>query len=491
MNVQLLGSAPFGESADLLAIAWTEGASDPPEGLPDALAEALSGAVAAGDLRGKTGEQVLLYGSGEDGPRRLLAVGVGPEAELDLEAVRRFGGRAVRAAESARVTHVTVAVPATDSIDPELALQAVSEGLVMAAWRFTELKAAGDDPPVQVDRASVWAGPAASTSAVAAGVAGARGENLARELQTYPGNRMTPTILAGRASQMAERAGLEIDVWGRDRLLAEKMHALLSVSHGSVEEPKLIVLTHSGGQAGDPPVVLVGKGLTFDAGGYSLKPPAGMEDMKYDMSGGAAVIGAMQAIAEMGLPINVVGVVPSSENLISGAATKPGDVIDSRAGKSIEVINTDAEGRLILADALAYAATLDPAAVVDCATLTGAVVIGLGHHAMAVLGNNDGLVDELKSAGETSGERVWPLPLWKEYRKQLDSEVADLKNVGGRPAGTITAAAFLKEFVGDVTWAHLDIAGTAYGDEPAPYRRKGAYGVPTRLLFEWVRGRAG
>ncbi len=491
MNVQLLGSAPFGDVVELLAIPWVEGASAAPEGVPSALAEALARAVEAGDLRGKTGDQLLLHGAADVGPRRLLAVGVGPEADLDLEAVRRFAGKAVRAAETARVTHVTIVVPTAESLDADRALQAAAEGLVLAAWRFTELKAPGDDPPGQVDQASVWAGAAASTAAVAVGLAGARGENLARELQTYPGNRMTPSILAARASQMAERTGLEVDVWGRDRLLAENMHALLSVSHGSVEEPKLIVLKHAGGAAGDPPLVLVGKGLTFDAGGYSLKPPAGMEDMKYDMSGGAAVIGAMQAVAEAGVPLNVVGVVPSSENLISGAATKPGDVIDSRAGKTIEVINTDAEGRLILADALAFASSLEPAAIVDCATLTGAVVIGLGHHAIAVLGNNEGLIEELKEAGETSGERVWPLPLWKEYRKQLDSEVADLKNVGGRPAGTITASAFLKEFVGESDWAHLDIAGTAYGDEPTAYRRKGAYGVPTRLLFEWVRGRAG
>jgi leucyl aminopeptidase len=211
--------------------------------------------------------------------------------------------------------------------------------------------------------------------------------------------------------------------------------------------------------------------------------------MKFDMSGGAAVIGAMQAIAELGVRANVVGLVPSSENLPSGTALKPGDVIDTLAGKTVEVLNTDAEGRLILADALAYGARLKPAAMVDCATLTGGVVIALGHHASAVLGNDQALIDEVRAAGESAGQRCWQLPLWDEYRRQMDSETADLQNIGGREGSTITAACFLSEFVGEAKWAHLDIAGTAYGDAPAPYLRKGGYGVPTRLLVEWVRSR--
>jgi leucyl aminopeptidase len=235
----------------------------------------------------------------------------------------------------------------------------------------------------------------------------------------------------------------------------------------------------------------VGKGLTFDAGGISIKPASGMEDMKYDMSGGAAVFGALYAVAELGLPINVVGIVPSSENLLSGRAVKPGDVVRTREGKTVEILNTDAEGRLILADALSYAQTFCPAAMVDCATLTGACVVALGNHASGILGTDEELIQELREAGDRSGERCWPLPLWKEYREQLDSTVADLKNVGGRPAGTITAAAFLKEFVGEVPWAHLDIAGTAYGEGKLSYQRKGGFGVPTRLLVEWVRGRLG
>jgi leucyl aminopeptidase len=301
----------------------------------------------------------------------------------------------------------------------------------------------------------------------------------------------TPTHLAEEAERLGEVVGLEVTVLGPGEMEAEGMGAILAVAQGSEQEPRLIVLEHRGGREGDPPLLLVGKGLTFDAGGISIKPASGMEDMKYDMSGGAAVFGALYAVAELGLPINVVGIVPSSENLLSGRAVKPGDVVRTREGKTVEILNTDAEGRLILADALSYAQTFRPAAMVDCATLTGACVVALGNHASGILGTDEELIQELREAGDRSGERCWPLPLWKEYREQLDSTVADLKNVGGRPAGTITAAAFLKEFVGEVPWAHLDIAGTAYGEGKLSYQRKGGFGVPTRLLVEWVRGRLG
>jgi leucyl aminopeptidase len=319
----------------------------------------------------------------------------------------------------------------------------------------------------------------------------ARAQNLARTLQSRPGNVATPSHLADEARRVAAACGLGVTVFDEDRLLREGMHAILAVSQGSDQEARLIVLEHKGGTEGEAPLVLVGKGLTFDAGGISIKPAPGMEDMKYDMSGGAAVIAAMQAVAELGVKANVVGIVPSSENLLNGRAVKPGDVIRTLAGKTVEVINTDAEGRLILADALAWGARLKPAAMVDCATLTGAVLIGLGRHAAAVMSNDDALSEELRAAGARSGERCWPLPLWPEYTKQLESETADLMNVGGREGGSITAACFLKEFVGETPWAHLDIAGTAYGDGKLPYQRKGGYGFPMRLLVDWVRSRAG
>jgi leucyl aminopeptidase len=319
----------------------------------------------------------------------------------------------------------------------------------------------------------------------------ARADTLARDLGNQPGNVATPTYLAETAERMGRERGLKVTVLGRAELEEEGMGALLAVAAGSEQEPRLIVMEHRGGGDDDKPLVLIGKGLTFDAGGISIKPAAGMEDMKFDMCGGAATIAAMQAVAELGIAANVIGIVPSSENLLGGAAMKPGDVFRTHLGKTIEVVNTDAEGRLILADALSYARRYEPAAVVDCATLTGACVVALGHQASGLMGNDDALVEELRAAGERVGQRAWPLPMYDEYREQIRSDYADIKNSGGRPAGAITAGWFLREFAGDFKWAHLDIAGTAYGDGKLPYQAKGSTGVPMRLLVEWVRSRAG
>lgn len=462
-----------------------------PDGTPTPVIDAVTQAKARGTFRGKSGDKLSLTGL-FDGIE-VLVVGVGKAEEVDSEACRTFAGRAVRAAERIRQSSLAVCVPGVGSGDAATRTRAVAEGLVLASWVFRDLKTEGQDEAApEVTSAGVWTGSddPAMDGPIQMGLAVGRGENLTRTLQILPGNHMTPTLLAQQAEQMAAAVGVECEVWGPERLEAERMHALLSVAQGSDEEPRFIILRYNGGTEGDAPVALVGKGLTFDAGGYSLKPPKGMEEMKYDMSGGAAVIGAVQAIAEAKLPINVLGVVPSSENLINGSATKPGDVISSRAGKTIEVINTDAEGRLILADALAWTAEQEPAAMIDCATLTGSVIIALGHRATAVMSPDEELAAEIREAGEESGQRCWPLPLWDVYRKQLDSEVADLQNVGGRPAGSITAGRFLQEFAGEVRWAHLDIAGTAWGTEPESYQRKGPTGVPTRLFFEWVRSRS-
>jgi leucyl aminopeptidase len=279
-------------------------------------------------------------------------------------------------------------------------------------------------------------------------------------------------------------------VLGREELRAEGMGALLAVAQGTEEEPQLIVLEHRGGAVGEPPLVLVGKAITFDSGGISIKPAASMEDMKFDMCGGAAVLGAMQAIGGLKLPVNVIGVVPASENLLGGAAMRPGDILTSHSGKTIEVVNTDAEGRLILADALSYIRRFEPAACLDAATLTGACVIALGHQASGAMGNDTALLEDVRAAGDRAGQRVWPLPMYDEYREQLKSDYADIKNAGGRAAGAITAGWFLRDFVGDFPWVHLDIAGTAWGDGKLPYHTKGATGVPTRLFVEWVLARA-
>ena len=517
MKVGLIRGDLFSHDTPLLVLPVFQGEARL-EGAAARADELIGGAFGrarkAGDFKGKEEDFFLHYRSEEGGPTRIAFVGAGRREDADAEVARKVAARAVRRAESLSLTSIAVHVPVSRMGGVEVGVQAAAEGGVLAAWDFRELKSTaesrsngdgpdqGDDgkaqssgedaPPPLVNE--LWIHPDGESDgaerSLKAGAAFAEGENLARLLQWRPGNVATPAHLASVALSLAEEHGFTSRILGPGEMEAERMGALLSVAAGSEQEPRLIVLEHHGGEEGDSPIALVGKGLTFDSGGISIKPSLGMEDMKYDMSGGAAVLGAMKAIGVLDLPLNVVGVVPASENLLSGKATKPGDVIRTRAGKTVEIINTDAEGRLILADALSYVVDrYRPDAVLDCATLTGACVLALGHHAAAVLGNDEELIEEVRAAGDRASERCWPLPLWKPYRKQLESPVADLKNVGGRPAGTITAAWFLSEFVGDARWAHLDIAGTAYGEPRAPYHRKGGLGFPTRLLLEWVRSR--
>jgi leucyl aminopeptidase len=297
-------------------------------------------------------------------------------------------------------------------------------------------------------------------------------------------------VLAERATEIATRHGFPITVLDRAGCEKEGMGALMAIAKGSAEEPRFIAMEYRG--AGDAaPVVLIGKGITFDTGGISIKPAANMEDMKYDMSGAAAVCGVFEMLGRARPKINVIGLIPSAENMPSGTAVKPGDVVKSHLGKTIEVINTDAEGRLLLVDALSWARRYKPAVVVDAATLTGAVVIALGNAAMGIMGNDDALVEELRQAGERAGERGWPLPLWDEYRELNKSDIADVKNTGGRAAGTITAGWFLKEFADGLTWAHLDIAGTAYTDREDAAGVKGPTGSAVRLWSEFLFTRAG
>jgi len=496
MNVELVLQDPLTVSSPLLILPIPKGTEDL-EGVL-ASANALTGgdlerALERNDITGKMEETFLLFPPKGSGPERILLVGAGKRDEVDAEVLRRVFGRGVRVAEELRLGSLSAWLESSFRLSQATCAQAVTEGVVLAAWHFRELKTQEDPdvPTVELTEFSLISQGDAEEArrGLLIGLAQARGENLARTLQARPGNVATPTHLGEEAKRLGREYGLKVTILGPRGIEEEGMGALLAVAQGSDQEPRFIVLEHRGGEKKAAPLVLVGKGLTFDAGGISIKPASGMEDMKFDMSGGAAVLGAMQAVADLALPVNVTGIVPSSENLLSGAAVKPGDVIRTREGKTVEVVNTDAEGRLILADALSFAQTLRPSAIVDCATLTGACVVALGHEAAAVLGNDEALVDQLREAGDRSGELCWPLPLWKEYRKQLDSNVADLKNVGGRPAGAITAATFLQEFVGETSWAHLDIAGTAYGEGKLSYRRKGGYGVPTRTLVEWVRSR--
>ena len=431
---------------------------------------------------------------------RILLVGVGKRAEYTLERLRRAVGHAVRTAEKLRVTRIALVMDHTakssERMGAELSARGAIDAAVLAQWDFREYKSTRpEDPkPVYLEEVVLVAANKKEekefSSATHYALIAARSANFARELATRPGNEATPSFLAAAAEDIGRKHGMKVTILDRAAMAREKMGALLAVAQGTAEEPRFIVMEYMKGPDKQRPVVLVGKGVTFDSGGISIKPADRMEDMKYDMSGAAAVLGAMRGIAELELKINVIGIVPSTENLPDGKAVKPGDVIRSHLGKTIEIINTDAEGRLILADALSYAQRFNPAAIVDAATLTGAVGVALGQQAIGLMGNNGDLQDEIRAAGQRVWERCWPLPLWDEYRELIDSTIADMKNSGGRLAGTITGGWFLKEYVGEIPWAHLDIAGTAYKDEAAPYLRKGATGVPTRLFIEWVRARA-
>lgn len=471
----------------------------------DALGAAVAGEirrlVERGDFRGLKDEVAVLYPAPDAGvgAERIVLVGCGAAADHTTESLRRAAGTAVRQAERLRVPRLAIALAhlgAVPGLDRRAAAAAVAEGAGLAAWDFDVFRTVVPEtgPPVRVREVTIAGGGVVDDvelgAAAREGGIYAAAANLARRLATLPGNHATPSYLASVAAEIAERRGLRATILGPDELANEGLHALLAVAQGTAQEPRLIVLEYRGAGEDDAPLALVGKGVTFDSGGISIKPAERMEEMKYDMSGAASVLAAVDAIAALELPVNVVAIAPCTENLPSGTAVKPGDVISSHAGKTIEVINTDAEGRLILADALSYALRYRPAAIVDAATLTGAVVIALGNHAIGLLGTDDGLVAELRAAGERTGERCWQLPLWIEYREQLRSDIADIKNTGGRAGGTITGAAFLREFVGDTPWAHLDIAGTAWRTETfPPYLRKGASGAPARLFIEWVRSR--
>ncbi|MGH7685109.1 MAG: leucyl aminopeptidase, partial [Vulcanimicrobiaceae bacterium] len=344
--------------------------------------------------------------------------------------------------------------------------------------------------PIEIKALTIVSG-AADRNALSAGAKHGqilgKSVNYARRLALTPANDMTPSILAERAEEVAKKCDLEFDALDEDRMKQLGMGALLGVSQGSSQPARLIVLKYDGDPHSKERLALVGKGITFDSGGISLKPPESMHEMKYDMSGGAAVIGAMRAIGKLKPKINVVGLVPASENLPGPDATKPGDIHRAMNGKTIEVINTDAEGRLILADALAYATSeFGATRLIDCATLTGAMVISLGHAAVGSMSNDDAFVNAFLRVANATGERYWQLPIYDDYLTAMKSDIADLKNTGGRPAGSLTAAAFLREFVDGKPWIHLDIAGTAYGDKEQPYTAKGPTGVPVRALVAYV-----
>ena len=451
----------------------------------------VSSAIEAEEFSGKEGETAYfhLVGNNKLKSRRLLLVGVGEEKDYRSPQVSQMAGTAVRSLRSKNVKTIAV-VPRVSGKDEETSARVV-EGAFIALFDPDKYRTVEKEQKT-VERL-VLAIHGGDLEALDRGVKKGKivGEsiNFTRDLANEPGAYMTPTDMAERARDIANEFGLSIDVLDEARMEQEGMGSLLSVARGSDQPAKLIILKYTPANVeGDSKelLALVGKGVTFDSGGISLKPGENMELMKYDMTGAATVMGAMRAIAQLKPSIPILGVAPCTENLPSGKATKPGDVVKAMTGKTIEIINTDAEGRLILADAIAYAKKLGATRIIDMATLTGAVSIALGDVNAAVLGTDQELIDEIISAGREVGEKFWQLPLDKEYSKQIKSDIADIKNVGGRKAGTITAAAFIKEFADGVAWAHLDIAGTAWGDEAKPYRSKGPTGIAVRTLLRIV-----
>ncbi|MHB8534681.1 MAG: leucyl aminopeptidase [Sulfuricaulis sp.] len=453
---------------------------------------ALSLHLRRGDIEGKPGQTLLLHNIANLPSERLLLVGCGKEKEFNETRYRETTAKVASVLRDTGATEVTSYVTELDVKGRDISwkIRQAVEVTEATLYRFDQLKSKPNNSRRALRR-MVLAVPKRSDLgpgelAIKQGRAIADGMKLARDLGNLPGNICTPTYLAEQAIEIGKEYGLKTTVLEKEEMQKLGMGALLSVARGSRQPPKLIVLEYHGEKESEPPVVLVGKGLTFDAGGISIKPAANMDEMKYDMCGGASVLGAVKAAAQMKLPLNVIGIVPSSENLPDGDANKPGDIVTSMSGQTVEVLNTDAEGRLILCDSLTYAERFKPAAVIDIATLTGACVIALGAHASGLLANNDQLAREILSAGKYAHDRAWQLPLWDEYQKQLESNFADMANIGGREAGTITAACFLARYAKNFKWAHLDIAGTAWKTG----REKGATGRPVALLVQFLINRA-
>ncbi len=462
------------------------------QGVDRLLGGQLRQVVESGDFRGKAGESLLLFPNGESETRRVLLLGVGADAELKAETLRRAAGSAVSQARAKSVANPTLQLYHTRRLSSADAAQACAEGAVLAAYRSDGWKTKREQNGDEVEALSLLVDGGDSRKARAAATRGAviaEGQNLARQLSNEPPNDLTPAAIAREAQRMAKEVGLRCKVMNVAELKRRKMGALLAVGQGSANTPRVAILDYQpkSGRRNPPTVCVVGKGITFDSGGISLKPGGGMQDMKHDMSGAATVVGLMRAVAQLRPSVRVVGVVAAAENLPDGNAYRPGDILTSMSGQTIEIQNTDAEGRLILADALHMANTdYEPDAIIDLATLTGACVVALGSWATGLFSNRDALVRSIRSAGEHTDERVWPMPVWDEHRDHMRSQIADLKNVGGRDAGSSTAAAFLSRFVGDTAWAHLDIAGTAWTSKSQPHQPYGATGVGVRLLSEVI-----
>ena len=451
------------------------------QGVNRELGRGLTNALAANLLKGKAGEVKIVVGK-----KGALAFvfGLGKKGQLNPETLRKAGGGVAKACVANKVKSVCFILP-VDGKEAYMS-QAVTEGLILGSYQFNEFRTTDEDP-FEMETATVVGG---NQKAVKKGVAIANGVCLARDLDNRPGNVATPTHLAENAQAIGKSGGMKVTVFEREKFTKMGMGALAGVASGTKIPPKFILMEYWGAKKSAKPVVLVGKGLTFDSGGISIKPANRMDEMKYDMCGSGVVLGVMKAIAALSPKINIVGIIPSTENMSGDKAYRPGDILKAYNGKTIEILNTDAEGRLILADGLSYATKhYDPKYILDFATLTGAVVVALGHVASGIMGTDAELIKNIKASSVKTGEKVWEFPLWDEYLEQVKSKIADVKNLGASgQAGSIAAGAFLKAFVGDdIPWCHFDIAGTAWGDKNLPYLNKGkATGEVIRLVVDLI-----
>lgn len=449
------------------------------QGVNRELGRGLSNMLVANLIKGKSGEVKTVVG--KKGAIAFI-FGLGNRGELNAETLRKAGGGVSKACNANKINSVSFLVP-VDAKDDYMS-QAAAEGLVLGSYQFNEFKTTDDDP-FEMKDATIVGG---NKKAVEKGTIIANGVCLARNVDNRPGNIATPSHLAENAKAIGKAGGMKVTVFDREKFTKMGMGALAGVASGTEVPPKFIIMEYMGGSKKQKPKVLVGKGLTFDSGGISIKPAAKMDEMKYDMCGSGVVLGVMKAVSELKPKMNIIGIIPSTENMSGDKAYRPGDVLTAYNGKTIEVLNTDAEGRLILADALSYSSKhYDPEYMIDFATLTGAVVVALGHVATGIMGTDEALVDAIKSSSKTTEEKVWEFPLWDEYLEQVKSKIADVKNVGApMQAGSIAGGAFLEAFVGeDIPWCHFDIAGTAWGDKDLPYQNKGtATGEVIRLVVD-------
>ena len=499
MQVDVKVGRAEAESAEVLVLTHCEGEGlNKQDGAPidKLLGGALRDLLQSKEFEGKASEILLYHTHGKVPAKRLLLVGLGKKKDLTLDAVRQAMGHAVKRVRQTKAGSFTVTVPAVTpkGHSPVEVAQAMTEGAILGGYQFTAYRSdngAGKD----VGRMTLLAQQKGQVRQLAEGirrgVATAEAAVFVRDLCNHPSNVMTPTRIANEAKAIAKDEGLTLKILEQKDMEQLGMGALLGVARGSNEPPKFIVLEYNGAKKKDErPVVFVGKTITFDTGGISLKPAENMEHMKADMTGGAEVLASIRAAARLELPLRLISILPVAENMPGGRAMKPGDIVKTLSGKTVEVQNTDAEGRLILADALAYAQRYHPAALVDIATLTGACVVALGQFAIGMFGTDQRLKEQVRKSGLKAGERVWEMPLWDEYFEQLRSDVADMRNIGGRGGGMITAALFLSKFAGDGPWVHIDIASTDWSERERAYIPKGPTGIGTRLLLQYLIDRS-